>query len=148
MQNENIFIEKKDIYYRTTQEIFDDSINRIDKNKYLTKDMFIPKKYYWDHSREPNIEDIDLWEVIYERGGGVGVYGAFIPYCEYYMICLGWNIKDSAYKVETFYGENAMNSVYKRCKELLIPLTLNEYWVDNEEILHIVKHSKKSRIVI
>lgn len=147
MQSKNIFIEKKDIYYRTTQEIFDDSINRIDKNKYLTKDMFIPKRYYWDYSREPNIEDVDLWEVIYERGGGVGVYGAFIPYCEYYMICLGWNIQDSAYKFETFYGKNAMRHVYSRCKELSIPININQYWVDNEERHHISKKSPKSIIV-
>ena len=36
------------------------------------------------------IEDVDLWEVIYEQGGSVGVYASYNPFAEFYMIRVGW----------------------------------------------------------
>ena len=52
---------------------------------------FVP----WDGSREIRLEDVDLWEVIAEFSssqGWVGVYGAELPFAEYYIVMTDWSL--------------------------------------------------------
>lgn len=117
-------------------ELFDE--NWMDSNK-----LVLPPSKKWDYSRELQIEDIDIWEVIYERGGGVGIYAAWNPYAEFYMICTGVDYKtgfvhkNKFYQdriIETYYGKNAVDMVIKKSKELNINLTVNKIWVDDDKM--------------
>lgn len=121
-------------------EVFDE--NWMDSNK-----LFVPQNKEWDYSRELNIEDIDVWEVLYESGGGVGVYAAWLPYAEFYLLTTGpdlrnqwvgllngveYSYNDKFY--ETYYGKNAQKDVMKRCNELGIFLPKHYIWVDNDKM--------------
>ena len=92
----------------------------------------VPPHPEWDYSRELQIEDVDIWEVIYEQGGGVGVYAAWCPYAEYYLVRTGWwNVPND---IETYYGPGAQKAVQKRMNELKIPYTTNQVWVEPEDM--------------
>ncbi len=92
-------------------------------------------KLKWDYSREMTVDDVDIWEVLYEASGGIGVYAAWLPYAEFYMITTGWipkTINDRI--IETYYGPNSQKQVYARATELGIPLAVNTVWIEEDEV--------------
>jgi hypothetical protein len=113
--------------------------NWMDSDKLIT-----PKKGKWDYSRELKIEDIDVWEVLYEASGGLGVYAAWDPSAEFYMLTTGLDFKNEVrwidgipYQdriIETFYGQGAQDELLKRCVELNIVLQIHNTWVEPEEM--------------
>jgi hypothetical protein len=128
-------------FFKTTKNIlstpWEDELwndNWMDSDKLL-----LPPKIEWDYSRELKIEDVDIWEVIYQQGGGTGVYAAWSPYAEFYMITLP-NLNVFPDRIETYYGPDASEKVIKRCKELKIPVSVNKHWVDPEDLW---KYTKK-----
>ena len=86
-----------------------------------------PPSPLWDNSRELTIEDVDIWEVIYEGGGGTGVYASWCPYAEFYMLRL------TGY-IETFYGPRAQEELRKRLDFHKIPYPINKKWVDSNDM--------------
>lgn len=111
--------------------------------------IYLPPNRPWDYNREMTIEDVDIWEVLYEASGGVGVYAAWSPYADFYMITTGWKPKKpgEVYNdkiIETYYGANSQKKVYQRTRELKIPLPLYQEWVDEKDIwLHNDPTNKK-----
>lgn len=96
-------------------------------------------KNQWDYARPLKIADIDIWEVIYEASGGIGVYAAWKPYANFYMITSGWlsiqsNQSVNERIVEYFYGKNAQNDVLLRAQQLNIPLSLTPVWVSDDDM--------------
>jgi hypothetical protein len=96
-------------------------------------------KNQWDYKRELKIDDIDIWEVLYEQGGGIGIYAAWKPYAEFYLITSGWlPLKDGQIYndriVEYYYGKNAQKDVLYRAEQLKIPLNISQIWVDNDSL--------------
>ena len=85
--SEQILIPSKD------GEFFDD--NWMNYNSIF---QYIPPSPPWISDRNIRFEDVDLWEVISEMSGPVGVYCAWCPYEEYYIVTNGWRI------VEEFSG--------------------------------------------
>lgn len=63
--------------------------------------QYAPPSPKWVMSREMKVEDVDIWEILVEIGGPVGVYAAWCPYGEMYMVVDRGTIK------ETFSGWNA-----------------------------------------
>jgi hypothetical protein len=99
----------------------------------------LPPKIKWDYGRELRIEDIDIWEVLYEASGGIGVYAAWLPHAEFYMITTGWKPKSNLdyanpKNIETFYGPGAAQDAFLRAKKLGINLQVNKVWVDNDDL--------------
>ena len=123
-------------------EVFDP--NWMDSDK-----LVLPPNPEWDYGRPLTIEDVDIWEVLYESSGAIGVYAAWCPYAEFYMITSGWlplqpgqRINDRI--VETFYGAGAQSEVQLRMVQLNIPLHLTQHWVDPENMwLYSESESKK-----
>lgn len=123
-------------FFKSTYNIFkapwEDELfneNWMDSDK-----LMLPPKTDWDYSRELQIEDIDIWEVLYEASGAVGVYAAWSPYAEFYMIRTGWQLDLIGKGIETYYGQGASDKVYKRCQELGINLSLNQIWVEPDHM--------------
>jgi hypothetical protein len=122
--------------FKSTQNIFKDFGEVFDINWMDSDKVIYPPKYDWDYARELQIDDVDIWEVIYEQGGAVGVYAAWCPYAEFYLIRTGWqNIKpETNYGVETYYGPGAQQKVQNRMREMNIPFFTNKIWVDPEDM--------------
>ena len=118
--------------WKSTANIFLD-FGEVFESKWMDSNKIeTPPHPEWDYSRELQIDDVDIWEVIYEQGGGVGVYAAWCPYAEFYLVRTGWwNVPND---IETYYGPGAQKQVQKRMKELEIPFVLNEHWVEPEDM--------------
>jgi hypothetical protein len=120
--------------FKSTQNIFKD-FGEVFESKWMDSNVLgMPPKYDWDYSRELKVEDVDIWEVIYEQGGGVGVYASWSPYAEFYLIRTGWWNDAKGYGIETYYGPQSQQKVQQRMKDLNIPFTLNETWVEPEDM--------------
>ena len=112
--------------------------NWLDSNK-----LVVPPTKNWTYDREMNVDDVDLWEVIYEEGGGKGVYASYIPYSEFYLICTGWQSDGKTPRFETYYGPGAEYEIKKRMNALSWPYPINQLWVNNEDMwLHPLKEVK------
>lgn len=89
----------------------------------------------WDYKREMKIEDVDIWEVLAEGSGGVGVYAAWTPYAEFYMVTTGWKPKTICDRIiETYYGPGSQDKVFKRAKEIGLDLKIHNTWVDEHSL--------------
>ncbi len=79
-------------FFKTTHNIINDNQEYFD-DKWMDSDkLILPPKEEWTYDRELTIDDIDLWEVIYENN--FGIYGAYSPHAEFYMIFPFYWIKD------------------------------------------------------
>lgn len=117
-------------FFKTTQNILVDSGEYFESKWMDSNTLITPPKSPWTYDREMQIEDVDLWEVIYEDK--IGVYAAWSPHAEFYLIRNHWH--EPELKLETFYGPKAMQRVYNRAKELGQTLPLNQYWVDPDKM--------------
>jgi hypothetical protein len=120
--------------FRSTQNIFSDLGEVFDPNWMDSDKLILPPNPSWDYARELQIEDVDIWEVIWESGGGWGVYAAWCPFAEFYMLCIGFNEINTKIEVETFYGQGAQKRLIQRAKGLNIHLNVSENWVDDEHL--------------
>lgn len=98
--------------FKTTDMILKGIDEYFDENWMDTPFLQLPDHDSWDYSRELQIEDIDLWEIITEKSGMTGIYAAWLPYAEFYMITVNRQI-DS-----TYYGVGSDEYAAKRCDEL------------------------------
>ena len=82
----------------------------------------------WDYKRELSIEDVNVWEVLYEGSGFKGVYAAWDPHAELYLVTT------SCCTMETFYGKGAQDKLKKFLKDHNIMYGQNKVWVDDDEM--------------
>jgi len=120
-------------FFKTTHNIFVDSGEYFDPNWIDSDKLILPPKTNWDYTREMQIEDVNIWEVVYQQGGGLALYASWDPYAEFYMVT-NYHFKTISNKIETYYGPNASMSAYKRAKELGMPVELNTHWVEPEDM--------------
>jgi hypothetical protein len=122
------------------EELFDE--NWMDKDK-----AFAPPTVNWDYSREMKIEDVEIWEQIYYATSGIGLYAAYLPYAEFYMITGQW-IVDNPGRIECFYGPGSMQAAYKRAIELGMPISVNQKWVDDKDLWLFQESAPKADKII
>ena len=89
-----------------------------------------PPTKEWDYKRELRIADVEIWECVWEGYGGRGVYAAWRPYAEFYMIRTGWRNQSKGMSVETYYGPGSQSLVIKRMVELNFPISMFNIWID------------------
>lgn len=100
--------------FKTNQDIFKTFGEEVyDPNTFDTPFLTLPPSPEWDNSRELQIEDVDIWEVIYEAGGGNSLYAAWCPYAQFFMLLINGS-------VETFYGIHGEKMLEKKLQELNI----------------------------
>jgi hypothetical protein len=110
-----------------------------DRNIYDSDKPIYPPQTQWIYDREMTIEDVDIWEVLHEASGGLGVYVSWSPYAEFYLVTAGWHpIGPNDYvnprKIETYYGAGAQYKVMQRAGELGMPLETHKIWVDDSDL--------------
>lgn len=133
-------------FFKTTYNI----LKKVDEDeafdpRWMDSDkLVLPPKVDWDYGRELKIEDVDLWDVLYEGSYGIGLYAAYMPYAEFYLITTSFNYNNSARIInnhsywdknfETYYGPGAQAQVIKRCEEIGIPYRLHQVWVEDDDM--------------
>jgi hypothetical protein len=71
-----------------------------------------PLTEQWHNDREITIEDVSVWEQIYHEPGNIGIYAAYRPFTEFYIIVFELFLK-TKYGIFIFYNENLV------CQEAL-----------------------------
>jgi hypothetical protein len=113
--------------FKSTYNIFTDFGEVFDPSWMDSDTLQLPPKKDWDYSRELTIEDVDIWEVIWEAGGGQGLYASWSPYAEFYLLSIDGQIN-------TLYGPNAQKELIQKIKELNLPVSVNKIWVEPEDM--------------
>jgi hypothetical protein len=75
----------------------------------------------WTKEIPISIEDVTIWEQIYHQPGNIGIYVAWSPYTEFYLIAYDLFTKTSA-GIKTFIGPDAVAQVQKIASDLNITL--------------------------
>lgn len=132
--------------FKSTHNIFVDFGEVFDDNWMNHDTIQTPPNPVWDYSRPLQIEDVDIWEVIYEQGGGMGVYASWCPYAEFYLIRTGW--WNAPNNIETYYGPGSESIVIKRMAELGIKTALYTHWVEPEDMWLYQDPEPKSNTLI
>jgi hypothetical protein len=128
-------------FFRSTRDILKSPwVDEVHNVNWMDSDKLIlppggpdDPKFQWDYGREMKIEDVDIWEQLYFQGGGLGVYAAWAPYAEFYMIT-HWGLMFLSNRIETFYGPEAEKRTYERAAELGIPLPVQQRWIEEDEV--------------
>ena len=105
----------------SSDEIFN---HKFDKNycQYIS-----PKKL--QTTADPCVVDIEIWEEIYFKPGVIGVYAAWDPYCEFYLVYYPV-LSETNFHSLTFSGVDAADKVQKLLEKYDIQLVTNNIWVD------------------
>lgn len=80
--------------------------------------QYMPAATPWNEKRAPRVDEIYIWEVISEASNGngfIGVYGAWQPYAELYVVTHKWRI------VQEFSGWRANQRLEKFLVKHQIP---------------------------
>lgn len=91
----------------------------------------LPDRQYYFHRSDLTFEKVNLWEVLYYEPGSVGIYGAWDPYTEFFIIVHNLFV-DMPEGIEVFYGQGAIRNLVNRAKELGIELPIGTVWIDPE----------------
>jgi hypothetical protein len=118
-------------FFKTTTNILVDHGEYFESKWMDSNKLTLPPTTPWDYQKELTIEDVDIWEVIFENGP-VAVYGAWAPYAEFYLVKT--ILANQQPNLETFYGPKASDRVAIRLKELGILLPKTQLWVENDEL--------------
>jgi hypothetical protein len=103
--------------FKSTHNIFKDFGDEVFNKNWMDSDkLILPPSPDWSYDRVMELEDVDIWEVIIERGGGVALYASWCPYAEYYLLRHNWG-----QDLEAFYGRFVQAQLIQRLEELKIP---------------------------
>lgn len=92
-----------------------------------------PKTVNWNYDNGVSIFDISLWETIFFQPGNIGIYAAWDPYIEYYILTNNLFLGSDAGFLE-FYGAGSCEKIMEKCKELRIELSSNRMWVEEKDL--------------
>lgn len=109
--------------------------------------IIVPPKDEWDYSRELKVEDVDIWEIIYESTD-ISVFAAWSPYAELYLIRPGYTLYACGIREEVYYGVGAQQKIQQRMTELNIPFSIQQVWVDPDKMWLYDKPFSLSSITI
>ena len=117
--------------FKTTSEILTSVWDN--KCEEITDPSDFPKRVtYQGNYNSLKLEDIETWEEIYFEEGNIGVYAAWSPYVEFYIITYNLFL-DTRYGIKVFKGPSASESVIQELKKYNIQLPTNRIWVDTLE---------------
>jgi len=133
--------------YRTNKDIFVTGGEEVPDKFWFDREnvLYTPKTGKWDYKRELTVDNIEIWEAIYEDSWGLGIYAAYEPYAEFYMI------KHVNYQgttvLDTYYGAGAQDKIIKYMIENNIPFSTHKIWVENDDLWLYYPNTDKKVII-
>ena len=81
--------------------------------------------YNWDYSKTISVDDVTLWEQLYHESGNFGLFVAWSPYVECYLLVFYPFINfDKGYKI--FYGHTACYDVRSFMEKMSVDFVIKE----------------------
>jgi hypothetical protein len=131
--------------YKTNKDIFKDFGEEVFDYRFNKETRYILKTKDWDYKRELKVEDVEIWEVLFEDSWGLGVYAAYEPYAEFYMIKYADSTGNHVY--DTHYGAGAQNKIMQFMVSNNIPFNLHDVYVDEDKTWLYFSESEKKIII-
>jgi hypothetical protein len=103
--------------------------------------QYMPINPEWKEHRPIRFEDVDIWEVIVELSGPIGVYAAWCPYSHYFVVTNRWTI------VKEFWGIQGEKDLKKYLTEINVPFSTNKIWVDEDVVQHYINPTENKLII-
>ena len=75
----------------------------------------------WNNERDISIDDVVVWEQIYHQPGNIGIYVAWSPYAEFYLVVYNLFTKTNA-GLKTFRGPDTITEIQQLTSEINIKL--------------------------
>lgn len=118
--------------FKTTQQILNEpwQPNFINDLLGVIKFEVTPAADCWPQGKEIALSDIKLWEQIYYKGAHVGIWAAWNPKIEFYLVTYNLFLENPQ-GIRVFSGSDANYQVWKLAKELGITLPINRVWIDS-----------------
>ena len=122
--------------FKTTEQILNEPWESSFLNVVLPAIKFevTPPAVPLDDLKELELADVKLWELIYYKGAHIGVWAAWNPRAEFYIVTYNMFL-DIPQGIQMFSGPDAKRQIWKLAKELNVTLPVNKVWVDNDEEL-------------
>jgi len=120
--------------FKTTEQILNEPCQPNILNIVLPaiKIEVAPSSEPLDNSKELELADIKLWEPIYYKGLHVGIWAAWNPKVEFYIVTYNMFL-DMPQGIHIFSGPDAKRQVWKLAKELNVTLPVNKIWTDTAD---------------
>jgi hypothetical protein len=77
--------------------------------------IYIPETWDWDGASQVSVDDVIIWECLFEKTGPSGIYAAWAPYEEFYIVT------DRRSVVKEFFGPSAKELLNEYCVAEGIP---------------------------
>lgn len=78
--------------------------------------VYIPETWDWDGPAQITVDDVIIWECLFEQSGSSGIYVAWAPYANFYIVTEGRIV------VQEFFGLSAKELLDKYCVANSIPV--------------------------
>jgi hypothetical protein len=88
----------------------------------------VPPSNPWIQDKQITIDDVKIWEQIYYMPGNIGVYAAWDPFDDFYIIV--YNLfSNQSHGIETFSGPDAATKISKKLSNLGIDIPTKTIWI-------------------
>jgi len=94
--------------------------------------LTLPPRREWQYKEEIKFADVSLWEEIYHQPGNFGIYAAWDPYAEFYVI-VHYLFKDEQWGIQKFYGADASTKVLQEAALYGVDLPTTNIWISDAE---------------
>lgn len=138
--------------FRTNKDIFKDRGEEAFESRFMDSNVIqMPKNGKWDYGDILRPERVEIWEVIFEDTWGWGIYAAWEPYAELYMVRTPPDMNDPHSFTNTiydcYYGPGAQDQIMKFMVEHNIPFGTHKIWVDEEDMWLYNTNHESSKII-
>lgn len=105
---------------RTLDSITDNIWGLEDGGNYIPNTSSpIPLYEEWDYSVPIKLTDIKVWEQLYHDPGNIGLFAAWSPYIEFYIL-MYYPFLNSGNGIITYYGKDACYDVAAVMREISV----------------------------
>ena len=95
--------------FENNEELFSEAIAK-------ENGFYLPETWDWDNSSQISVDDVIIWECLFEKTGPSGIYAAWAPYEEFYIVT------EERVVVKEFFGPSAKELLDKYCVANSIPV--------------------------
>jgi hypothetical protein len=78
--------------------------------------VYVPETWDWDGLTQVAVDDVIIWECLFEQSGPSGIYAAWAPYEEFYIVT------EKRTVIKEFFGKSAKSMLDKYCVANNIPV--------------------------
>jgi hypothetical protein len=102
--------------FKTKYNVFENNDELYSEAIAKENGIYIPETWDWNEPSHIAIDDVVIWECLFEQSGLSGIYAAWAPYEELYIVTKHRVV------VKEFFGPSAKELVDKYCVANSIPV--------------------------